>query len=43
MDNTPFMSAEEARKIAEEKQREIGLNLFETVVKEAISKSADSG
>lgn len=43
MDDAPLMSAEEARKIAEEKQREIGLNLFETVVKEAISKSAHSG
>ena len=43
MDNTPLMSAEEARKIAEEKQRAIGLNFVETVVKEEISKSAHSG
>lgn len=43
MDNTSFMSAEEARKIAEEKQREIGLNYVETVIKEQISKSAHSG
>lgn len=43
MDNTPFMSAEEARKIAEEKQREIGLNFVETVAKEEILKSAHSG
>ena len=43
MDNTPFMSAEEARRIAEEKQREIGLNLFETIIKDEISKSAHSG
>ena len=43
MDNTSFMSAEEARKIAEEKQRAIGLNIFETVIKEKISKAAYSG
>ena len=43
MDNIPLMSAEEARKIAEEKQRAIGLNFVETVVKEQISKSAHSG
>lgn len=43
MDNTPLMSAEEARKIAEEKQRAIGLNYIETVIKEQISKSAHSG
>ena len=43
MDNTRLMSAEEARKIAEEKQREIGLNFVETVAKEEISKSAHSG
>lgn len=43
MDNTPLMSAEEARKIAEEKQRAIGLNYVETVIKEQISKSAHSG
>lgn len=43
MDDTPLMSAEEARKIAEEKQRAIGLNIVETVIKEQISKSAHSG
>lgn len=43
MDDTHLMSAEEARKIAEEKQRAIGLNYVETVVKEQISKSAHSG
>lgn len=43
MDDTPLMSAEEARKIAEEKQRAIGLNYVETVIKEQISKSAHSG
>lgn len=37
------MSAEEVRKITEEKQREIGLNLFETIIKNEISKSAHSG
>ena len=43
MDSTPLMSAEEARKIAEEEQRAIGLNYVETVIKEQISKSAHSG
>lgn len=43
MDDTPLMSAEEARKIAEEEQRAIGLNYVETVIKEQISKSAHSG
>ena len=43
MGDTPFMSAEEARKIAEEKQRAIGLDIFETVIKEKISKAAYSG
>ena len=43
MDNTSLMSAEEVRKIAEEKQREIGINFVETVAKEEISKSAHSG
>lgn len=43
MNNTPLMSAEEARKIAEEKQRAIGLNYVETVIKDEISKSAHSG
>ena len=43
MDNIPLMSAEEARKIAEEKQRAIGLNFVETVAKKEISKSAHSG
>ena len=31
MDDTPLMSAEEARKIAEEKQRAIGLNIVENM------------
>lgn len=43
MDNAPLMSAEEARRIAEEEQRAIGLNYVETVIKEQISKSAHSG
>ena len=43
MDNIPLMSAEEARRIAEEEQRAIGLNYVETVIKEQISKSAHSG
>ncbi len=43
MDNAPLMSAEEARKIAEEKQKTIGLNYVETVIKKEISKSAHSG
>ena len=43
MDNTPLMSAEEARKIEEEKQRAIGLNFDETDAKKEISKSAHSG
>ena len=43
MDDTPLMSAEEARKIAEEKQTAIGLNIVETVIKGQISKSAHSG
>ena len=34
MDNTSLMSAEEARRIAEEEQRAIGLNYVETVVKD---------
>ena len=43
MDNTSLMSAGEARKIAEEKQRADGLNFVETVAKKEISKSAHSG
>lgn len=43
MDNIPLMSAGEARKIAEEKQRAIGLNFVETIAKKEISKSAHSG
>lgn len=43
MDDTPLMSAEEARRIAEEKQRAIGLNIVETVIKKEISESAHSG
>ena len=43
MGDTSFMSAEEARKIAEEKQRAIGLDIFETVIKVKISKAAYSG
>ena len=43
MDNISLMSAGEARKIAEEKQRAVGLNFVETVAKKEISNSAHSG
>lgn len=43
MDNISLMSAGEARKIAEEKQRVVGLNFVETVAKKEILNSAHSG